>query len=144
MVRMAVINCGGAAGREKGIRPRRPSCRFQADENTKCEPVFDGCNLEWKLHESTFGNGCVEQSSDEPRLTPGCAGVSGHFHNGHGIGDLIKSWKFGNWRGASTTSDDVAFVAASVIAAEVVGGRGNCKIERGWSVSRCTEHTLDV
>ena len=144
LVRMADINCGGAAGREEGIRPCGPSCRLQANEITKFEPVFDGCNLEWKLHESTFGYGYVQQSSDEPRLAPVCAGVSGHFHNDHGIRDLIKSWKFGNWRGASTTSDDVAFGCCVGHCCGSDGGRGNCKIERGWSVSRCSENTLDV
>ena len=104
-------------------------------------PFFDGCNLEWKLHESTFGNGYVEQSSDESRLAPGCAGVSGHFHNDHGIRDLIKSWKFGNWRGASTTSDDVALVAASVIAAEVMVAEVIAKLkEVGLSVGAQKTH----
>ena len=35
-------NCGGATGREKGIRPRGPSCSFQVNEITKFKPIFDG------------------------------------------------------------------------------------------------------
>ena len=61
---MAERNCGGATGREEGLRPRGPSSCLQGNEIAKCEPVFDGldcCNLEWKLHESTFGNGFVEK-----------------------------------------------------------------------------------
>ena len=48
--------------------------------------AFDCCNLEWKLHESAFGDGLVEQSSDEPRIASRSAGISGHLHNDYGIG----------------------------------------------------------
>ena len=60
---------------KKGIRPRGPSWCFQGNEITKFEPILDSlhhCTLEWKLHESAFGDGNIEQSSDEPRFTPGC------------------------------------------------------------------------
>ena len=39
-----------------------------------------------ELYESALGDGLVEQSSDEPRTSPGSAAVSCHFHNDHGIG----------------------------------------------------------
>ena len=74
-------NCGGAIGREEGIRSRGSSSCLQGNEITRCESVFgglDGCNLEWKLHESTFVNGTVEQSTDESWTAPGRTGVSGH------------------------------------------------------------------
>ena len=82
-------NCGGTAGREESIRPCGPSSGLQGNEAARCELVLDGfdcCNLEWKSHERAFGNGLVEQSSDEPRTRIGSAGVSGHLYNDHGIG----------------------------------------------------------
>ena len=40
--RMAERNCGGAAGREEGIRPCGTSSSFQGGETTKPELVVDG------------------------------------------------------------------------------------------------------
>ena len=53
------------------------------------ERAFDGTDcrdLEWKLHESTFGSSLVEQCSNEQRIASSGAGISGHLHNDHGIG----------------------------------------------------------
>ena len=155
---MSERNCGGAAGREKGIRPRGPSCCFQGNEITKFEPIFDvvdRCNLDWKLHESAFGNGYVEQSSDEPRFTPGCTGVSGHLRNDHGLvlRVLIKSWKFRElaWSpddfvlAATCYADDVVLVAASVAAAEAMVAEVIAKLREvglsvGAQITQWTSH----
>ena len=62
---------------------------FQGNEITRCASVFDGldcCNLEWKLHESTFGIGFVEQSPSEQKLASRGARISSHLHNDHGTG----------------------------------------------------------
>ena len=93
---MAEGNCGGAAGRDEGVRS--PSY-FQGNEIKRCEPVFAGldcCDLEWKLHGSTIGNGVVEQSSDEQRLASRCARVSGHLLNDYGTGTVRYDQKLEN------------------------------------------------
>ena len=62
---------------------------FKAIRAAKREHFLDGfeCgDLEWKLHEGVFGDGFVEQSSDEQRTASRSAGVSSHLHRGHGTG----------------------------------------------------------
>ena len=132
--RMAESNCGGTIGREEGVRSRGSSSGVQGNETTRCESVFDGfdcCDLEWKLHESTFGNSLVEQSSDEQRFASRAAAISGHLHNDHGIGVARLDEKAGQlgklvWRlddfvlAGICYADDVVMVAASVAAAEVM------------------------
>ena len=77
--RMAERNCGGTAGLEESVRPCGPSSGLQGNEAAWCELVLDGFDLEWKLHESAFRDGLVEQSSDEPKTPTGRPGVSGHL-----------------------------------------------------------------
>ena len=86
---MAEGSCSGAVGRKEGIGSRGSSSSPQGNEITRCEPVFDGldcCDLEWKLHESTCGNGPVEQSPNEQRFASRSARIPSHLHNDHGTG----------------------------------------------------------
>ena len=82
-------NCGCTTGREEGVRSRGSSNGLQGNETAKRESVLDGtdcCGLEWKLHESTFGNNLVEQSSNEQGLASRDTGISSHVRKDHGIG----------------------------------------------------------
>ena len=152
--RMAERNCGGAVGRKEGSRSRGSSSGLQGDEITRCECVFDGldcCSLEWKLHESTFGNGSVEQSPNEQRLASRGARISGHLPNDQGTGTarFIKSWRKWKlaWRldefvlSAICNADDVVLVAASVAVAEVMVAEVIAKLkEVGLSVGAQETH----
>ena len=76
--RIAERSCGGATGREEGVRPCGTSSSFQGDETAKPEPVLDGSdcsNLKWKLQDGALGHGTVEQSTDESWTAPGRTGV---------------------------------------------------------------------
>ena len=152
--RMAERNCGGAVGRKEGSRSRGSSSGFQGDGVTRFECVFDGfdcCSLEWKLHESTFGNGSVEQSPNEQRLASRGARISGHLPNDPGTGTarFIKSWRKWKlaWRldefvlSAIRNADDVVLVAASVVVAEVMVAEAIAKLkEVGLSVGAQETH----
>ena len=101
--------------------------------------------MEWKLHESAFGNGIVEQSSDEPRLTPRCTGVCGTMIITLILRDLIESWKIRKLTWSlddfvvSCYADDVVLVAASVAAAEVMVADVSAKLKEVGFVSWCRE-----
>ena len=154
--RMAKINGGGAAGCENGVRSRGTSSSIQSDETARIEPVLDGIDcddLERNLHESTIGNGDVEQNSDEQRVAPRCAGISGDLHNdqGTGVERLDKELGFTETCveprrihavcnllcGRCGAGGCVGFCGGNN------GFRSYCKTQRGWSVSWCTEDTLD-
>ena len=152
IARMAERNCGGAVGRKECIRSRGSSSCLQGKETTRCESVFDGldcCNLEWKLHEGTSGNGSVEQTPNEQRLASRGARISGHLHTDHGTGTarfdqhLDKSetgLETGRLRAVCDLLCGRCGVGCCVgCCCGSDGGRGNRKTERGRSVCWCTE-----
>ena len=114
---------------------------------------FDCCNLEWKLHESAFGDGLVEQSSDEPRTPTGSAGVSGHLYNDHGTGAArpdkeLDYTKTGLEAGRFCAGCDLLCGRRGVDCCFGVCCRNNGvgsdrKTERGWTDGWRTENTLD-
>ena len=131
--RMAERNCGGTVGREEGDRPCGPSSGLQGNETARCELVFDGLDcgdLEWKLHEGALGNGDVEQSSDEPRITQGAPESPVFFTMIMELllRDLIKSWISRKlaWRlddftlAAICYADDVSVSAAETMVSDVI------------------------
>ena len=151
--RMAEKNCGGTSGLEEGVRSCGSSSGLQGNETTRCESVLDGidcCNLEWKLHEGTFGNSLVEQSSNEQRG----ARISGHLHNDHGIGVARSDQKLDKPETGVETGRLCAgcdLLCGRCGAGCCVdccfgsdGGRGYRKVERCRSDCWCTENTLDV
>ena len=100
VAKMEERNCGGAIGHEEGIGSRGSWSCLQGNEITMCESVFDGldwCNLEWKLHESTFGNGFDEQSPNDQRLAPESPVIFTTIME-LVLRDQIKSW-ITRWRG---------------------------------------------
>ena len=144
---------------KESIRSRGSSNGLQGNEITRCEFVFDGvdcCNLEWKLHESTFGNGSVEQSLNEQWLASRGARISGHLHNDHGIGvarfDKKKRWKFrklawslDDFVLAAICHADAASVAASeVMVAEVIAKLTEVGLSVGSQKTHSTSHTKMV
>ena len=151
--RVAERNCGSTIGREESVKPCGPSCGLQGNEAARCELVFDGsdcCNLEWKLSESAPGDGFVEQCSDEPRTSSRSAGVSSHLHN-DGVARPDKELDFtatGLMTGRLHAGCDLLCGRCGVdwcidVCCRNNGDRGDCKTERGRSVSWCTENTLD-
>ena len=69
--------------------PRNPRVLFEhtSDAAVKLEPLFDGIDRDWKLHEGAFGYGLLRQGLNEPRSAASCTGVTGHHHNDHGAGE---------------------------------------------------------
>ena len=154
--RMAKRNCGGAVGREEGVRPCGPSCGLQGNETARCELVFDGLDcgdLEWKLHEGALGNGDVEQSSDEPRTASRSAGIFSHLHNDQGIGasrldEGLDFTETGLEIGRLYAGCDLLCGRCGVdccigVCCRNNGVRSDRKTERGWTDCWCTENTLD-
>ena len=154
--RMAEINGGCAVGCEEGVPPRGTSSCIQSNETTRSESVLDGFDcgdLERKLHEGTIGNSDVEQNSDEQRVASRCAGISGNFHDDHGIGAARLNMKLGF---SETCVEPRRIHAVCNLLCRRCGAGGcvgccggnnglggHCKVERGGSVGWFTEDTLD-
>ena len=66
--------------------PRKPTVLFErtSDAAIKLEPLFDGIDREWKLHEGAFGCGLLSRGLNEPWSAARCTGVTGHHHTDHG------------------------------------------------------------
>ena len=154
--RVAERDCSGTTGREEGVRPCGPSSGLQGNEIARSELVLDGIdcgNLEWKLHEGMLGNSDIKQSSDEPRIASGSAGIPSHLHDDHGIGAarLDKELDFtetGLEIGRLHAGCDLLCGRCGAdccvgVCCRNNGVRGDRKTEKCWIDSRCTKNTLD-
>ena len=157
IARMAERTCGGAVGREEGIRSRGSSSCLQGNEITRCESVFS-----MALIAAVWNGSCTQARlgtvlSSKVRLSRGLPQgapeppVIFTVIMELVLRDLIESWITRKlaWRlddfvlAAICSADDVVLVAASVAAAEVMVAEVIAKSERGWSVCWCTANTLD-
>ena len=154
--RMAERECGGAAGREEGVRPCGTSSSFQGHETTKPDPVldrFDSSNQEWTRHESALGHGTVEHSTDESWTAPRRTEVSCHTHCDHGAGSerldqelerSKSSMEFGRLcAGCNLLRRRCGFGSSVCCCCGGEGGRSNLKIEGSGSDKWCRENTVD-
>ena len=137
---------------KKGVRSRGSSSGLQGNETTKRERVLDGTDfrdLEWKLHESTFGNSLVGPSSNEQRIASRGAGISDHLHNDDGSGvskfdQKLDSPETGMKTGRLCAGCDLLCGRCGVGCCVGCCCRSDgCKAERCRSESWCTENTLD-
>ena len=105
------------------------------------------------MHEGTFGNGDVEQSSDESRIASRGAGISCHLHDDHGIGverfdqelDFTETGlEFGRLHaGCDLLCGRCGVDCCFDRCCRINGVRSDRKTERGWTDGWRTENTLD-
>ena len=147
--RVAERNCGGAGGREEGVRSRGSSSGLQGNEITKREPVLDGTDSRdpgWKeARLGTVSSSKVRMSRGLLQSSPESAVIFTMIME-LVLRDLIKSWiaqklarRLDDFVLAATCCADEVLVAASVAAAEVMVAEVIAKIERCRSECWCTE-----